>query len=97
MSQSRCDVPRTLRSEKIVVETANERRIDVSTALLTERSGACGGVLDVCEGRVDLEHIGDVLRTLGPEIVRVETANERRTDVSVALLTVGEWGVRRRT
>ena len=49
------------------------------------------------EGRVDLEHIGDVLRTLGPELIEVKAANERRTDVSVALLTVEHRGVRRRT
>ena len=45
---------------------------------------AFGLEFDVCEGRVDLEHIGDVLRTLGSEKIDVETANERRTDVSVA-------------
>ena len=50
-------------------------------ALCLERVGL---EFDVREGHVDLEHIGDVLRTLRFEPISVETANERRTDVSVA-------------
>ena len=56
----------------------------------------CGGVLDVGERRVDLEHVSDVLCTLGPELIVVKTANEGRIGVSAAIDSV-ESSVRRRT
>ena len=46
---------RALGPEIVGVETANERRIEVSMARVTERSGACGGVLERLEGPVCLE------------------------------------------
>ena len=52
--------------------------------LLTVGIDACGGVLDVGEGRVDLEHVGDVLCTLCTELVVVETASESQIGLSAA-------------
>ena len=44
----------------------------------------CKGVLDVSKGSVDLEHVSNVLCTLGPELIVVKTANEGRIGVSAA-------------
>ena len=52
--------------------------------LLTVGFEAWGGVLDVGEGRVDLEHVGDVLCALRSELVVVETANKAEIAASAA-------------
>ena len=52
--------------------------------LLTVGFEACGGVLEVGEGRVDLKRLSDVLCALWSELVVVETANNAKIAVSAA-------------
>ena len=63
---------------------------------LTVGFEVCKSVLDVGEGSVDLEHVSDVLRTLGPELIVVKTANKGATEVSAGA-DGREKGVRRPT
>ena len=56
----------------------------------------CGGALELLEGRVRLERLGDVLGALRTETVVLETASDGKIRVSAALDS-REKGVRRRT
>ena len=56
----------------------------------------CGGALELLEGRIRLERLGDVLGALRTETVVLETASDGKIRVSAALDS-REKGVRRRT
>ena len=64
--------------------------------LLTEEKRACGGALELLEGRVGLERLGEVLGALRTETVVLETASDGKIRVSAAHDS-GESGVWRRT
>ena len=77
---------RAVRAKAVEAEPANERRVEVLVA--ADSNGKARmvwrGVLERPEGRIRLQHVSDVLRTLCAETVGPEAANESRVGLLMA-------------
>ena len=71
------------RIEGVVLETANESQNGVSAAA-DSRENARGGVLELLEGRVLLEALGEILGGLRVQSVVAEAVSTGRIGVSAA-------------
>ena len=80
----------------LLAPTLREKAHSECQRLLTVEKRACGGALEVLEGRVRLERLREMLGALRTDFVPLETASEGEIRVS-ATIDGRENGVRWRT